>query len=93
MLVGFAATLYLRAFFDGPPILSHLYVHGVIVTGWFVWLLVANWVPAAPAAVPAGESALRATTIVLGKPPEFVQPQAEQPELARPSKRKWTRLL
>ena len=40
VLVGFAPTLYLRAFFDVPPIRSHLYVHGVIVTSWFVWLLV-----------------------------------------------------
>ena len=40
VLVGFAPTLYLRAFFDVPPIRAHLYVHGVIVTAWFVWLFV-----------------------------------------------------
>ena len=40
VLVGFAPTLYLRAFFDVPPMRSHLYVHGVIVTSWFVWLFV-----------------------------------------------------
>jgi hypothetical protein len=38
VLVGFAPTLYLRAFFDVPPIRAHLYLHGVIVTAWFVWL-------------------------------------------------------
>lgn len=40
VLVGFAPTLYLRAFFDVPPMRAHLYVHGVIVTAWFVWLFV-----------------------------------------------------
>jgi hypothetical protein len=37
---GFAPTLYLRAFFDVPPIPGYLYLHGGILTGWFVWLVV-----------------------------------------------------
>ena len=40
VLSGFAPTLYLRAFFDVPPIPGYLYLHGVILTGWFVWLVV-----------------------------------------------------
>jgi len=41
VLVGFAPTLYLPgAFFDVPPIPFYLYLHGAILTGWFVWLLV-----------------------------------------------------
>ena len=36
VLTGFAPTLYLRAFFDVPPIPAWVYVHGVILTGWFV---------------------------------------------------------
>jgi hypothetical protein len=35
VLVGFSRTLYLRAFFDVPPIPPHVYVHGVILTAWF----------------------------------------------------------
>ena len=40
LLIGFAPTLYLRAFFDAPPIPGYLYVHGGVLTAWFVWLLV-----------------------------------------------------
>ncbi len=40
VLSGFAPTLYLRAFFEVPPIPGYLYLHGVILTGWFVWLVV-----------------------------------------------------
>ena len=39
LLVGFAPTLYLRMFFDVPPIPFYLHVHGIAVTSWFVWLL------------------------------------------------------
>jgi hypothetical protein len=35
VLVGFAPTFYLRAFFDTPPIPVVLYVHGAILTSWF----------------------------------------------------------
>jgi hypothetical protein len=41
VVVGFAPTLFLRgAFFDVPPIPLYLFVHGFVLTGWFVWLLV-----------------------------------------------------
>ena len=40
LLVGFAPTLYLRVFFDVPPIPFYLHVHGIAVTSWFVWVLV-----------------------------------------------------
>ena len=40
VLSGFAPTLYLRAFFDVPPIPGTLYLHGGLLTGWFVWLVV-----------------------------------------------------
>ncbi len=38
VLTGFAPTLYLRAFFDVPSIPAWVYVHGTILTGWFVLL-------------------------------------------------------
>ena len=40
LLVGFSRTLYLRLFFEVPPIPSYPHVHGVAVTAWFVWLIV-----------------------------------------------------
>ncbi len=40
LLAGFSRTLYLRLFFEVPPIPSYLHVHGAAVTAWFVWLIV-----------------------------------------------------
>jgi hypothetical protein len=40
LAIGFAPTLYLRAFFDVPPIPGYLYVHGGVLTAWFIWLAV-----------------------------------------------------
>jgi hypothetical protein len=40
LLIGFAPTLYLRTFFAGPPIPGYLYVHGGVLTAWFVWFVV-----------------------------------------------------
>jgi hypothetical protein len=40
LLIGFSPTLYLRLFFDVPPIPFYLHVHGATVTAWFVWLVV-----------------------------------------------------
>ncbi|NNC65022.1 MAG: hypothetical protein HKN84_09575 [Gammaproteobacteria bacterium] len=39
LLIGFAPTLYLRVFFEAPPIPLYLHVHGIVVTSWFVWLV------------------------------------------------------
>jgi hypothetical protein len=39
LVIGFAPSLYLRAFFDVPPIPAYLHVHGAILTSWFVWLV------------------------------------------------------
>ena len=39
-LVGFGPTLYLRPFFDVPPIPPYLYAHGVAGTAWFVFLVI-----------------------------------------------------
>jgi len=39
LLIGFSPTLYLRLFFDVPPIPLYLHVHGAVVTSWFVWLV------------------------------------------------------
>jgi hypothetical protein len=36
VLVGFAPTFYLRPLFNGSPIPAYLYVHGVLLTTWFV---------------------------------------------------------
>jgi hypothetical protein len=35
-LVGFGRTFYLRPLFDVPPIPGYLYVHGTVLTTWFV---------------------------------------------------------
>jgi hypothetical protein len=40
LVLGFAPTLYLRAFFAVPPIPGYLYVHGGVLTAWFVWFVV-----------------------------------------------------
>lgn len=40
VLIGFAPTLYLRGALGQPPLPSHLYVHGAVLTSWFVWLVV-----------------------------------------------------
>jgi hypothetical protein len=39
-MIGFAPTLYLRPLFAVPPIPGYLYVHGSVLTAWFVWLVV-----------------------------------------------------
>jgi hypothetical protein len=36
LLVGFAKTFFLRSQFNVPPIPGYLYVHGLILTAWFV---------------------------------------------------------
>lgn len=43
VLFGFAKTLYLRAFFKVPPIPAYLYVHGVVLTTWYVLVVVQTW--------------------------------------------------
>ncbi len=40
VLIGFAPTLYLRPVFDPAPIPGYLYLHGAVLTAWFVWLVV-----------------------------------------------------
>jgi hypothetical protein len=40
VLIGFAPTLYLRAFFDVPDVPNSVLVHGVVLTAWFVGLFV-----------------------------------------------------
>jgi hypothetical protein len=39
LLLGFAPTLYFRAFVDVQPIPFYLHLHGVVVTSWYVWVL------------------------------------------------------
>ena len=40
LLLGFAPTLYLRAFTDPEPIPAYLHVHGIVLTSWYVWLVI-----------------------------------------------------
>ena len=40
VLTGFSRTFYLRAFFEVPAIPAHVYVHGAILSGWFLWFVV-----------------------------------------------------
>jgi hypothetical protein len=60
LLIGFAPTLYLRAFFDVPPIPAYLYVHGGVLTAWFIWFVVQT------AMVRAGRTALHRRFGVVG---------------------------
>lgn len=39
MLAGFAETLYLRAYLEQPDMPMHLYVHGVVLTAWYLLFL------------------------------------------------------
>ena len=39
VLIGFGPTLYFRPLFDVPPIPAYLYLHGWILTGWYVLLI------------------------------------------------------
>ena len=43
VLIGFTPTLFLRAFFPVPPIPAYLYVHGAVLTSWYVWLAMQAW--------------------------------------------------
>jgi hypothetical protein len=38
VLSGFTPTLYLRPVFSPPAIPWYLYLHGMVLTSWFVWL-------------------------------------------------------
>lgn len=40
VLIGFAPTFYLRAFFDVPGIPGYLYLHGAALTAWFFGVFV-----------------------------------------------------
>lgn len=40
VVVGFARTFFLKPFFGVPPYGWHLYVHGAVLTAWFVVLFV-----------------------------------------------------
>ena len=40
VFAGFARTYYLRSAFDGPPLTLLLYVHGAVMTSWFVLFMV-----------------------------------------------------
>lgn len=37
VLSGFAPTLYLRPVFKPLPIPGYLFIHGIVLTSWFVW--------------------------------------------------------
>ncbi len=43
--IGFAPTLYLRAFFPQaePAMPLYLYLHGAVLTAWYVWLASQTW--------------------------------------------------
>jgi hypothetical protein len=61
VLIGFAPTFYLRPFFDNPiPIFAYNYVHGVVITAWYVWLVVQT------AAARMGQAALHRRIGLIG---------------------------
>ena len=37
---GFVPTLFLRPFFDVPPIPFYLYLHGIVGTAWFALVVI-----------------------------------------------------
>ncbi len=39
VIIGFAPSLYMRFAFETPPIPLYLHLHGIILTGWFVLLI------------------------------------------------------
>ena len=39
VVIGFARTLFFRPAFDVPSIPTYLFVHGIVLSIWFVWLL------------------------------------------------------
>lgn len=39
----FCTDFFLRAAFNPRPIPPYLYLHGAILTGWFVWLIAQAW--------------------------------------------------
>src|SRR5260370_633229 len=39
VVAGFVRTLYVRPLFVVPPIPGYLYVHGIVLSTWFVWFL------------------------------------------------------
>jgi len=39
LLLGFAPTFYLAPAFGNPSLPSYLYVHGIIITSWFIWFV------------------------------------------------------
>jgi hypothetical protein len=43
VLIGFAPTFFLRAFFDVPPIPATLYVHGAVMALWFAFGPLQGW--------------------------------------------------
>lgn len=43
VLLGFTPSLFFRVAFDTPPIPLYLHLHGAILTGWFVLLIVQAW--------------------------------------------------
>lgn len=43
VLIGFAPTLYLRFISDPAPIPFYLHLHGMILTGWYLMLVVQAW--------------------------------------------------
>jgi hypothetical protein len=43
VIVGFAPSLFMRFAFDPPPMPFYLHLHGVILTGWFVLLVMQAW--------------------------------------------------
>jgi hypothetical protein len=47
VLVGFAKTFFLRSQFNVPPIPPYLYVHGSVLTTWFVLVLAQTYLVAA----------------------------------------------
>ncbi len=43
VFIGFSPSLFLRFAFDRPSIPLYLHLHGAILTGWFVWLVLQTW--------------------------------------------------
>jgi uncharacterized membrane protein YozB (DUF420 family) len=39
VVAGFVPTLYARPLFDVPSIPLYLYLHGIVLSGWFAWFL------------------------------------------------------
>jgi len=79
VLSGFSRTLILRPLFDVPEIPPYLYVHGIVLTSWFVLFFVQSGLVAIGRAAVHRQLGIAAVTIGAVTPPAAVMATLGQP--------------